>query len=679
MKKLLVTVIIVLAFTLCISFIGCTEEEPKTTTAGTTTAAPATSGDGGDTDSTTTPSSTTTNVPPVTTVIWGTTTSPITTTTAPVTTTVKTTPVPPVVTTRTPLTTAEPYPDYVTEFHGDWGVDGEDTYISFSESALIEVGKTNFATGTYSAYIKGVEGKANLDAALFFAANSNEGDRYYWEDDASYYALFVTNGKCLGLARIENGWKGWVTEPVAIPDYDHGDTVAVKAVVDSDGTIACYANGNNLFTVNVGADKLYGRGYGYRSRIKDATFWGFEYSPLWITEHGGVSLNPDGTITGSDSSIVLKNDGSDTAAGIYTLKYTNTADGDNGLVFAHTRTGNNTWEGEGTSYYFAFVSGSGLYIGKADTTDGGWKVIKNDGVDDIPNFTKEGEHTITIVYDGNGSFDVTLDGVFIYSVSDNKPLTGTGYGYRSGKGGTVMQSLEKKEYNSATYEDKYRVLIAGASFMNDYDTAAWLERVIVDQKGGSAHVQYCLSSSFTFNGLSNDSTDYGFREALNSSFGWDAVILVISRRVTPSATDVIDNELAVLKNLITEINKVTENVFIYAPNAASKNPAIYTVAEGETNYSKTDSKESKSTKEMTKFWSGLAYAWADELDCGIVDFASAYLLVDVDKTNAGYLRAVIMYNVITGLKITNTSAIGDISAEKAAELRAAAESVVFPE
>ena len=676
MKKLLVTVIIVLAFTLCISFIGCTEEEPKTTTAGTTTAAPATSGDngdGGDTDSTTTPSSTTTNVPYVTTVIWGTTTPPITTTAAPVTTTVKTTQAPPA------ITTADPGPDNVITFHGDWVVDEEDIYTSFSESALIEIGNTEAATGIYTANIKGVEGNANLDAALFFAASDSQGDRDYWEDDASYYALFVTNGKGLGLARMENGWKGWVTEPVTIPDYNHGDTVAVKAVVYADGTIKCYANGNNLFTVNVGADKLYGTGYGYRSRIKDATFYGFEYTPLWVTENGSVTYNPDGTIEGGTNSIALFGEKEGTAAGIYTMKFTNTAEGDNGLVFAHTRTGNNTWEGEGTSYYFAFVSESGLYLGKADTTDGGWKVIKNDGADDIPNFTKEGEHTITIAYDGNGSFDVTLDGVFIYSVSDSKPLTGTGYGFRSGKGGTVMQSLEKKEYNPDTYEDKYRVLIAGASFMNDYNTANWLERVIVDQKGGSAHVQYCLSASFTFNGLANDSTDYEFREALNSSFGWDAVILVISRRVTPPATDVIANELAVLKNLIPEIKGVTDNVFIYAPNAASKNPAIYTVSPEETNYLKTDAKETKSTKEMTKYWSDLAYTWAEELDCGVVDFASAYLLVDVDKTNAGYLRAVMMYNVITGLKITDAKDIGDIPVEKAAELRAAAEGVVFPE
>ncbi|MBQ2686491.1 MAG: hypothetical protein IJF55_02010 [Clostridia bacterium] len=349
------------------------------------------------------------------------------------------------------------------EYKGTWNKNG-DKYVSLSESALIEIGKAETAVGTYKANITGDPNNTSLDAAIIFAAKDNVEGLGYWENDASYYAVMILNSGALGIARLNNGWGGWVDNKLpAIPNYKHGDTVEVKAEVFPDGTVKCYANGELLITVNVGAENLYGTGYGYRSRIAGATFDSFEYSPLYTTIQGEFAFNDDNTVTrNANNSLVIKGEQAPTAAGKYTLTYNNIADGDHGMVIAYSKTGDATWEGEGISYYFIFVSPDGVFIGKTD--NGVWSTIENSGARCgtvyRPNYAEAGEHTVTVDYNGAGVFVVYLDGIYAYTKYDTAPLTGTGYGYRAGKPDVTFTSIEyAASENTSTYEFNNKMLV----------------------------------------------------------------------------------------------------------------------------------------------------------------------------------------------------------------------------
>ena len=235
-------------------------------------------------------------------------------------------------------------------------------------------------------------------------------------------------------------------------DGDH--TLVVE--YDGKGGSIVWLDGVELFTVSDGTYPK-GTGYGFRTGMQGVTLTSLEYTTdrtikgLGYTVDHQQDANPvtvvDGKLVGGDGSIVLKNDTNKTALGVYTLVYENktTMDrfGDNGLVFAHERTGENTWEGAGTAYYFVFVNPDGVYFGEANGNEGpGWTAHKVEGKDKIDGFTKEGKHTLVVEYFGKGHSKVSLDGVELFEVKDDTYPKGTSYGFRAGNDGPIIESLE---------------------------------------------------------------------------------------------------------------------------------------------------------------------------------------------------------------------------------------------
>lgn len=100
--------------------------------------------------------------------------------------------------------------------------------------------------------------------------------------------------------------------------------------------------------------------------------------------------------------------------------------GDVGIVFGLSQSGINTWEGNGISYYFYFVSTSGLaYLGKTD--NGSWSALKTV---EIANFDANTSYELKVIYKGNKML-CFVDGELSFTYADLDPLSGTGWGIRS--------------------------------------------------------------------------------------------------------------------------------------------------------------------------------------------------------------------------------------------------------
>ena len=88
--------------------------------------------------------------------------------------------------------------------------------------------------------------------------------------------------------------------------------------------------------------------------------------------------------------------------------------------------------------------------------------------------------------------------------------------------------------------------------------------------------------------------------ALNDN-DFNTIVIQVSRRVTPSALDVIESELAALRAIKDQLLAETSDIIIYAPISGA-NPTIYTVPESGSIYTETANTEMKTQLEMVEFY-----------------------------------------------------------------------------
>ena len=235
--------------------------------------------------------------------------------------------------------------------------------------------------------------------------------------------------------------------------------------------------------------------------------------------------------------------------------------------------------------------------------------------------------------------------------------------------GGLMPDFKEPEISDNV--DQYRILYIGSALIDDYAMQDVLTKIAKESIGKEIYSQVLTSGSYTNTLLTNESKDLGFRDSLLER--WDAVVVQITRRCTPSSPDIAESELEALKSVWAIIVKSTSNVYIYALNGSSSQ-SIFTTSGGELNYTKTDKKETFSAAEMSQYYTDLAKAWADELGCKSISYANAYM----DLTNAGiksdisvgYLQACSLFYSIFGEEIPETSKeLNGLSATVAADVR----------
>ena len=216
----------------------------------------------------------------------------------------------------------------------------------------------------------------------------------------------------------------------------------------------------------------------------------------------------------------------------------------------------------------------------------------------------------------------------------------------------VVPDLTDKPEEIVQVDDPttFDILFVGSDLINNYDIATSLMSMISIGQDIKLNLNYVTNSTGVFNKLVDESTDFGIRDAL-ARVKYDAVILQISRRCTPSATDVEASELAALKAIYPIICENTDNIFLYTLNG-SANPAKFTTSNDPLNYAKTGTNEKASEAEMNAYYTALANSWAEEVGCKAIPQGAAWTEFSPGTDAAkGYLRACSLYNVIFGEKV----------------------------
>ncbi|MBO4962511.1 MAG: InlB B-repeat-containing protein [Clostridia bacterium] len=221
----------------------------------------------------------------------------------------------------------------------------------------------------------------------------------------------------------------------------------------------------------------------------------------------------------------------------------------------------------------------------------------------------------------------------------------------------------------------YNVLVVGSGLLNDYNVSTFFPELVSVVDNKTVYYGECLDTSFTFNALKDDATDYGLREMLLEK-EWDYIILQITRRVTSSATDVIESELAALKEIYPILHAETPNIYLMA-YAAEKTQTIYTTTGGEVSYSvKYDTDGTTALKETDwttkdvgcEFYATLADTWTAEINklnssykCTSYKYSLVYAQSGgPNKATVGYMIGSSMYMILFGKTYTDTTVLNTV-------------------
>ena len=244
----------------------------------------------------------------------------------------------------------------------------------------------------------------------------------------------------------------------------------------------------------------------------------------------------------------------------------------------------------------------------------------------------------------------------------------------------VVPDLEEKPEEIVQVDDPtvYDILFIGSDLIDSYDITTSLESMILAGKELGLNLTYVTNTTGVFSKLASESADFGMRDALART-KYDAVILQVSRRCTPSATDVEASELAALKAIYPIISENTDNIYLYTFNGQS-NPSIFTTESDPLNYLKTDRKENASVSVMNAYYTSIAKSWAEEVGCKVILQGNVWTEVSPATDAAkGYLRACSLYTAIFEESVPDGINTNGLDETVASRIEATVEKHCLPE
>lgn len=116
--------------------------------------------------------------------------------------------------------------------------------LSVSNNNMFIVTNDGIGRGKITAVFTAPEQHNNDNGIVFGMMNDEYNQFYFWEDGPTYYFLFVSDDATLYLAKVSSNGQPWTELRVSapIPNYTHGDTIAISVEFDGEGFIDCYAN-----------------------------------------------------------------------------------------------------------------------------------------------------------------------------------------------------------------------------------------------------------------------------------------------------------------------------------------------------------------------------------------------------------------------------------------------------
>ncbi len=189
---------------------------------------------------------------------------------------------------------------------------------------------------------------------------------------------------------------------------------------------------------------------------------------------------------------------------------------------------------------------------------------------------------------------------------------------------------------------KYDILFIGSDLVDNYDATTALASMINLSEGLTLNLKYVTNSTGVLNRYAVEGGDYLLKDTLART-KFDAIVLQITRRCTPTGTDVEASELAALKKIYPTLAENTANIYLYTFNGQS-NPSIFTTSGGNDSYTKTDASESLTVAQMNEYYTSIAKSWAEEAGCKYILQGAAWTAASPASDSAkGYVRALALY------------------------------------
>ena len=246
---------------------------------------------------------------------------------------------------------------------------------------------------------------------------------------------------------------------------------------------------------------------------------------------------------------------------------------------------------------------------------------------------------------------------------------------------TVIGKVIPNLGNGVVAGEPYHLLLLGTNLLDDYNMAGVFGQIIGELEGKALNTLQISNSTATiscFEHENDESNDVGakMRQALAQT-QWDAIVVQVSRRCTPSGADVEASELAALQAIWPLLRAETDRIYLLSLNGDA-NPSIFTATGSAVNYTKTGNKETLSAEQSTAYLSGLAKNWAATLGGEAICYGDAYS--SVTQTNStvkerclGYLQACFLYNAIFDKEVPATCTVtNSLTAAQAEAMRALA-------
>ena len=164
----------------------------------------------------------------------------------------------------------------------------------------------------------------------------------------------------------------------------------------------------------------------------------YDYTNAVLSVKNGSCNVEDGVYTTTGNSSIYANMNSDTPFPYGTISADVMNNGsDSGIIFGLSSNQSSFWEGNGISYYFAFISYEGnLFLGR--TNNGTWDTLS---YIKIAGFDKTSTYNLKVLYRVE-KIVLFVNDEPLLSYRTDEPLTGTGWGIRTGVAGAVISNVK---------------------------------------------------------------------------------------------------------------------------------------------------------------------------------------------------------------------------------------------
>ena len=191
--------------------------------------------------------------------------------------------------------------------------------------------------------------------------------------------------------------------------------------------------------------------------------------------------------------------------------------------------------------------------------------------------------------------------------------------------GSFSTAAFNVKYDCVAPVTSHNVLFVGSSDVVAVDGTwngdAYVE--IMENLGSTVTYTTCSISTHTLRVLADATTQGGtrLRNALNDGV-FDTIVLQLPRRITPSATDVKDGELAAIAQIKDLLHSETDDIYVMAPWTA-KNPTIFE-DDGSVTYKSTGTNESKTAAQMADYYTSIIDEFAEAVDGEAMYLSAAF-------------------------------------------------------